>query len=97
MAIISGRLLLNCRMSLKKECHPDSSGWQTGWLNYRLEAGTLAASGTALGMVVTPAPVPCGAPVAATWVCGTVAGGAPEGVNPRCLRTSVSSLAKVSP
>src|SRR5690349_15576349 len=38
-------------------------------LIYRLAAGTLAASGTALGMVVTRAPVPCGAPAAAVCAC----------------------------
>src|SRR6185437_6013987 len=61
----------------------------------RLAAGTLAASGGALGMVVTRAPVACAAvAVAAGWAAGTGCGAAV--VNPRCLRTSASSLTKVS-
>ena len=58
---------------------------------YRLAAGTFAASGAAVGIVVTR---PC-VPVACAGTAAGV-GAAAEGANPRALRTSASSFAIVS-
>jgi hypothetical protein len=62
-----------------------------GFALYRRATFALAGSGAALGMVVTRAPgVAAGAGAACA---GGTATGAPPGVNPKCLRTSASSLA----